>query len=78
MLVRETSIGNCNKRDTYVYLNNINILSLLTTCRLWALILCNLCALYTEHFQNKQLGIIRYLKPKSAQCENFFSTNVLK
>jgi len=28
--------------------------------------LCNSCAVYTEHFQNKQLGIITYLNPKCA------------
>jgi len=42
-----------------IYINNINILSLLTTCRSRALKLFNVCALYTEYFQNKQLGIFR-------------------
>jgi len=58
MLVREVSIGNWNEINE-IYINNINILSLLTKCRSRALTLSNLWALYTEYFQNKQLGIIR-------------------
>jgi len=58
MLVREISIGNWNEINE-MYINNIKILNLLTTCRSRALTLSNLCALYTDYFQNKQLGIIR-------------------
>jgi len=58
MLVREISIENWNEINE-IYINNIKILSLHTTCRWRALTLSNLCALYTEYFQNKQLGIIR-------------------
>jgi len=76
MLVREISIGNWNEINE-IYINNINILSLLTNWRSRALRLSSLCASYTEYFQNKQLGIIELTdieNPKSAQYENFLST----
>jgi len=51
------------------------MLRLLTNCRSWALTLPNLCALYTEYFQNKQLGIIRvgrHWKSKKCSIWEFF------
>jgi len=58
-----------------IYINNINIISLFTTCRLRALTMCNLCALYTEHFQNKQLGIIRVEIQNELNVRNFSFLN---
>jgi len=48
MLVREKVL---ETKINEIYLNNINILSLLTTFRSRALTLCSLCALCTEHFR---------------------------
>jgi len=74
MLVREISIENWNEIKE-IYINSTNMLRLLTNCRSWALTLPNLCAVYTEYFQNKQLGIIRvgrHWKSKKCSIWEFF------